>query len=59
MEGGELKGEKIVSVGEIGDTVYVDLHMVPGVLTLKNCEEYKVTIIPRDKTSPLSGMYFI
>lgn len=57
MEGGELKGEKIVSVGEIGDTVNVDLHMVPGVLTLKNCEEYKVTIIPRDKTSPLSGMY--
>ena len=52
-----MKGEKIVSVGEIGDTVNVDLHMVPGVLTLKNCEEYKVTIIPRDKTSPLSGMY--
>lgn len=56
MEGGDLRGEKIVSLGEIGDTVNVDLHMVPGILTLKNCEEYKVTIIPRDKTSPLSGM---
>ena len=57
MEGGELRGERIVSLGEIGDTVNVDLHMVPGILTLKNCEEYQVTVIPRDKTSPMSGMY--
>ena len=57
MEGGELKGERIVSVGEIGETVHVDLHMVPGIQTLKNCEEYQVTIVPRDRTSTDAGMY--
>ena len=57
MQGGELKGERIVSLGEIGETVNVDLHMVPGILTLKNCEEYHVTIVPRDRTSTLAGMY--
>ena len=56
MEGGELKGEKIVSVEEIGEPVIVDLHMVPGILTLKNCEEYRVTIVPRDRTSAFAGM---
>ena len=56
MEGGGLKGEKIVSLGEIGETVNVDLHMIPGILTLKNCEEYRVTLIPRDETSPRPGI---
>ena len=49
MEGGGLRGESIVALGEVGDEMNVDLHMVPGILTLRNCEEYKVTVSPRDK----------
>ncbi len=43
------RGEHIVSAPDYGKLVYVDLHMVPGVLTLSNCIDYSVKVLPQSE----------
>ncbi len=44
---GRTKGESVLPAPVIsGDLVVLDLHMVPGVLNLENCQEYSLEVIP-------------
>ncbi len=45
--GGATWGENVVMAAEPGQKVKVDLHMVPGILTLQNCETYSWTLRPK------------
>ncbi len=44
---GAVRGELVVPAPPVsGEKVAVDLHMVPGVLTLRNCLAYSVDVSP-------------
>ena len=41
------KGEMIIDAPEFGEDVEIDLHMLPGILTLVNCRVYTLNISPK------------